>query len=145
MSVFLLDVNVLVALSWQGHEAHERAQRWFFAHSRNGWATCPFTQAGFVRVISNPAFSKNAVTAGEALGALRVALQHPKHEFWPAELSYADAITAAGINLRGHQQVTDAYLMGLAIRKKGKLATLDRSIAGLDITGDHRQHLEVIS
>ena len=145
MSVFLLDVNVLVALSWQGHEFHERAQRWFFAHVRNGWATCPFTQAGFVRIVSNPAFSQRAVTPGEAIRALQVALQHPKHKFWPDELSYADAVTATGVNLSGHKQVTDAYLLGLAIYKKGKLATLDRGITGLGTDrSNYRQHVEII-
>ena len=56
MSVFLLDANLLIALAWPEHEAHNRAGSWFARHSRSGWATCPFTQAAFVRILSNPAF-----------------------------------------------------------------------------------------
>ena len=67
MTPFLLDVNVLVALGWKGHPDHVRAQNWFLKNARAGWATCPFTQAAFVRIVSNPAFSANAVLPVEAL------------------------------------------------------------------------------
>lgn len=128
---FLLDVNVLVALSWPGHKAHERSLRWFGRHSGEGWATCPFTEAGFVRIVSNPALSPRAVTPTEAIRALEISVSHPRHEFWKDDLSFVDSVRPLRAKLIGHQQVTDAYLLGLAMHKKGKLATLDRSIRGL--------------
>lgn len=145
MSAFLLDVNVLVALAWPGHASHERAQRWFAGHSGEGWATCPFTQAGFVRVVSNPAFSPHAVTPAEAIRALHITIAHPGHRFWADDLSLEEAVRAFQSRVVGHQQVTDAYLLGLARHRKGKLATLDRSIRGLMTEGKgEADHIEVI-
>jgi uncharacterized protein len=131
MSSFLLDVNVLVALSWPGHRFHDRTQRWFARNSGKGWATCPLTQAGFVRIVSNPAFSQRAVTPRDAIRALQITVRHPRHEFWKDDLNLAEAVSAFEDRLVGHQQITDAYLLGLAMHKKGKLATLDRSMGGL--------------
>ena len=131
MTAHLLDVNVLVALMWPAHDGHERAQNWFARHSRTGWATCPFTQAGCVRILSNPSFSSDAVTPQEALKLLRSNLDHPSHLFWPDDLTFAEAVEPMERQLMGHQQVSDAYLLGLAIRRKARLATLDRSVPAL--------------
>lgn len=131
MSCFLLDVNVLIALLWPPHEAHARAQRWFAHNADQGWATCALTQAGFVRIVSNPAFSRRAVTPGDALEVLRGSLQHPAHQFWTEDIGVNEAVTQFGRRLLGHQQITDAYLLGLAIHKKGRLVTLDASLPSL--------------
>jgi uncharacterized protein len=131
MSGFLLDVNVLVALAWPAHKLHSRAQHWFLNHSKHGWATCPLTEAGFVRISSNPAFSPDALGTHESLELLSMNLAHPAHRFWPDNISLATAVKALKADLSGHQQVTDAYLMALALHNKGKLATLDRSVASL--------------
>jgi uncharacterized protein len=131
MSCFLLDVNVLVALSWPEHKCYEAVQDWFGKNARKGWATCPLTQAGFVRIVSNPAFSPRAVSPAEALRAMALTLQHPAHQFWADDVMVTDALAIFGKRLVGHQQVTDAYLLGLALAKKGKLATLDRSVMEL--------------
>ena len=131
MTAFLLDVNVLIALLWPAHEAHAAVQEWFRRHAREGWATCPLTQAGFVRIVSNPAFSPDAVTPWEAANLLNSNSRHPAHRFWPDEISYVDAVRPMRGGLRRHRQVSDAYLLGLAIFKKGKLATLDRSVLAL--------------
>jgi uncharacterized protein len=145
VSRFLLDVNVLVALSWPEHEFHETVQDWFGRNARNGWATCPLTQAGFVRIVSNPAFSPRAVSPTEALQALALTVRHPAHEFWPDHITVVDALARFEGRLVGHQQVTDAYLLALAIEKKGKLATLDRSIVDLvDKRESGRGGVEVI-
>jgi toxin-antitoxin system PIN domain toxin len=131
MSAFLLDVNVLVALMWPAHEAHERVQQWFGHKSREGWATCPFTQAGFVRIVTNPAFSPDFVAPQEAVKSLEAHLKNPSHQFWPDEINFTQAVQGFGQRLAGHQQLTDAYLLGLAIHKKGKLATMDRAVLAL--------------
>jgi uncharacterized protein len=124
-AAFLLDANVLVALAWPEHEFHERVGRWFARHSRSGWATCPITQGAFVRILSNPAFSPNALSPANALRVLETNLSLPDHEFWPDSISVPDSIELTGTRLRGHQQITDAYLLGLALHHRGKLATMD--------------------
>ena len=101
MKGYLLDTNLLIALLWPSHEHHKLAVEWFTRHRGKGWATCPMTEAGFVRIVSNPAFSR------------------------------AGAVAFAGVRLMGHQQVTDAYLLGLASSRGGVLATLDKRIAAL--------------
>lgn len=130
-SVFLLDVNVLIALSWPAHVAHEKVQQWFGRHARAAWATCPFTQTAFVRIISNPAFSPNALTTADAFQLLESNLKHSGHKFWPDDIGVLEATRNFQSQIAGHQQVTDAYLMGLASHRKGKLATLDSGMLGL--------------
>ena len=131
MSGFLLDVNVLIALLWPPHEAHARAQRWFAKHAEQGWATCAMTEAGFVRIVSNPAFSRRVVSPRDALEVLHGSLQHRTHLFWTEDIGVSEAVAHFGRRLLGHQQVTDAYLLGLAIHKKGRLATLDAGLVSL--------------
>ena len=131
MSGFLLDVNVLIALLWPPHEAHARAQRWFAKNADQGWATCAMTQAGFVRILSNPAFSRRVVTPRDALEVLQGSLLHRAHQFWTEDVGVVELLAQFGRRLTGHQQITDAYLLALAIHKKGRLATLDPSLGSL--------------
>jgi toxin-antitoxin system PIN domain toxin len=128
---FLLDVNVLIAMAWPTHRAHDKVQEWLGRHAREGWATCPLTQTAFVRILSNPAFSPNALTTADALALLQANLGHPAHRFWSDEVSLVQALQPLAPRLAGHQQVTDAYLLGLAMHKKGKLATMDRAVRAL--------------
>jgi toxin-antitoxin system PIN domain toxin len=129
---FLLDANVLIALAWPVHEFHDRVGRWFARHSRAGWATCPFTEAAFVRVISNPAFSANALTVANALLVLESNVNLPHHQFWPDSIPVAGALRNVE-RFTGHRQITDAYLVGLALHRRGKLATFDKGIRALGI------------
>ena len=146
MIPFLLDVNVLVALAWREHTAHAVARAWFRRNARHGWATCPVTQAAFVRLLANPAFSSAAVTPGEAMRVLELALQHPSHVFWSDEIGLAAAVHPLRRRIVGHRQVNDAYLLGLAIHKGGRLATLDRGLlALLPDDSEHRHRIELIS
>lgn len=131
MTVFLLDVNVLIALMWPAHEGHAEVQRWFRQKSEEGWATCPFTQAAFVRITTNPTFSRDAVTPQEAVKILDANVKHPSHQFWADEISFVQAVGPFAKQLEGHQQVTDTYLLGLAMHKRGRLATMDRGILAL--------------
>lgn len=128
---FLLDVNVLIAMAWPAHDAHERVQRWLAAHALSGWATCPITQTAFVRILSNPAFSPNALSPGDALALLETNLAHSAHHFWPDQIGLLEAASALSRRIEGHQQVTDAYLLGLAVHHGGKLATMDKSLVRL--------------
>lgn len=121
---------MLVAMAWPRHTAHAAVQKWLARHADEGWASCPLTQAGFTRVVSNPAFSRDALTPKQAVALLEANLEHPAHHFWHDDLSLGEALAKVGA-LAGHNQVTDAYLLALAISKKGTLVTLDKSIAKL--------------
>lgn len=131
MIAFLLDANVLIALAWPTHTAHERVQRWFSRNAMEAWATCPFTECAFVRIVSNPAFSPDFLTLPEALRLLALNVDHPNHRFWADELPFEDAVRHFRGRLVGHNQVTHGYLLGLALHKKARLATLDESLATL--------------
>src|SRR5438876_957611 len=85
---FLLDVNVLIAVAWPAHQAHQKAQQWVARHASDGWATCPFTETAFVRILSNPAFSPNALTPADAFSLLRANLGHPAHRFWADDIDF---------------------------------------------------------
>ncbi|MBI5280665.1 MAG: VapC toxin family PIN domain ribonuclease [Candidatus Solibacter usitatus] len=123
---------MLVALWWPAHAAHGVARRWFRDHGRGGWATCPMTQSGFVRTISNPSFSRDAATPEEAVAILQMNLAGPAHCFWPMDLPLAEALSLSGVKLRGHRQLTDLYLLGLAAKHGARLVTLDRALGGLN-------------
>ncbi|MDN5865605.1 MAG: PIN domain-containing protein [Gammaproteobacteria bacterium] len=131
MSGYLLDVNMLIALTWPTHIHHSVARRWFDRKTQAGWATCPTTQLGFVRISSNPKIIRDAVPPREAVSMLERLTALPGHEFWPGNVAVTDAATFASLALIGHRQVTDAYLLALAQRHKGKLATLDGGVPEL--------------
>jgi hypothetical protein len=129
MAVSLLDVNVLCGLLSENFAGHSEAQQWFARNARNGWATCPFTQAGFVRLMSHPSASARPVSPAQALDVLSENLQHPRHEFWPDDLSVSETLTRWRTHLRGHQQITDAYLLALSLHQRGRLVTFDQGLA----------------
>ena|SRR5438105_1374542 len=122
MAVHLLDVNVLVALAWPTHEHHRIAEDWFAACRDDGWATCPFTQTGFVRLSSNKKLTKYARTPRRAVKLLGKMMSDESHIFWPDDLMITDSKFIALERLRGHGQVTDPYLLGLALKNGGRFA-----------------------
>lgn len=129
--LFLLDANVLIALCWPAHASHRVVEEWFGRRGAKGWATCPFTQSAFVRIVSNPVFSRDALVPAKAVRLLQDNLEHPGHRFWPANLPVADAMRGTITRLSGHQQITDAYLIALAEQNRGRLATMDRATVEL--------------
>jgi len=145
LTAFLLDVSTLIALAWPTHPAHDRAQTWFSRNAGQGWATCPFTECAFVRIVSNPAFSPNFLTLPAAIRLLSLNVNHPKHRFWGDDLPVADAVRHFQGRIVGHKQITDAYLLGLAMHKKSRLATLDESLSALlDPKSGERDRVVVI-
>ena len=131
MKTALLDLNLLTALLWPAHEHHEAAHRWFSARAKARWATCALTQLGFVRITSNPAFSRDALSPTDAAALLAENLTHPGHEFWTEGLQVPTAIRGMETRLQGYRQLTDAYLLALANRREGVLATFDRGLPAL--------------
>lgn len=144
MSVALLDVNMLIALAWPSHVHHRLAQRWFSRHHASGWATCPLTQHAFVRLSSNPKIIPEAVTPKEAMALLDSVVSMKSHQFWQDDISLLNESVPSGL-LLGHRQVTDAYLLGLAIHHGGRLVTLDSGLTALIPAGSpHRDALHVV-
>lgn len=131
MSVYLLDVNVWVALAWSEHSHYEAAHAWFRAVPERRWATCPLTQSAYVRLSLNPRIAGQTLTMSAVLRSLSRHLAQPGHEFWPDAAPFLDLLQAYNAQLVGPKQVTDAYLLGLAIAHGGVLATFDRALASL--------------
>jgi len=131
VSAYLLDVNVLIALTWPTHVHHARARAWFDHKAASGWATCPITQLGFVRVSSNPSIIRDAATPHEAITMLERLIEQPGHRFWAGGLAVGSVGPLASLVLVGHRQITDAYLLSLTQHNEGKLATLDNGVPEL--------------
>lgn len=122
MKSALLDTNVLLALAWPNHQHHSVAHMWFLRESKHGWATCAFTQLGFIRLSSNSAYTPNAVPPAEAATLLEQLVAHAKHVFWKSPAACSPIIYAHAL---GHQQVNDAWLVETARQAGGRLVTLD--------------------
>ncbi len=127
MSV-LFDVNFLVALAWPNHIHHGAALRWFEAHHAAGWATCPLTQSGFVRVSANRQVVPDARTPQEAIALLRRLTDLDGHRFWDDTVALAGSDYVDPGRIVGHRQVTDAHLLAVALTHGGKLVTFDAGI-----------------
>jgi uncharacterized protein len=132
---FLLDVNVLIALIDPSHVSHESAHAWFSSEGRRDWATCPITENGLVRIISNPKYPNAVVTPADALALLGRLVSLPGQVFWPDDVSLRDAALFEPDGMAAAGQVTDGYLLGLAVAHGGKLATLDRRLSALAVKG----------
>ena len=124
----LLDVNVLVALFDPDHVHHEPAHQWFAAHRAAGWATCPITENGLIRILSNVAYISPPEPAAGIVRRLQAFCASGQHVFWSDEVSLRDPRLFGTKLPVTHRQVTDVYLLGLATRKRGRLATFDRTI-----------------
>ncbi|MDG4826797.1 PIN domain-containing protein [Asanoa sp. WMMD1127] len=118
----LLDTNVLIALLTADHVHHDSAEAWFAANDE-GFATCPITQGGLIRLVL-----RHGATAVTATGLLSSLTAHPRHEFWPDDIPF-EAVPMRGVI--GHRQVTDAYLAYQARSRRGRLATFDQGLAKL--------------
>ncbi|HZQ30337.1 MAG TPA: TA system VapC family ribonuclease toxin [Mycobacterium sp.] len=124
----LLDVNALVALAWDSHIHHARIREWFTANAAQGWATCPVTESGFVRVSSNPRILPSPIGIGDAQRVLTALRARPGHRFLPDDVSLVDADVPPIV---GYRQVTDAHLLTLARRHSVRLVTFDAAAVAL--------------
>ncbi len=141
--IALLDVNALVALAWPNHVHHEAVLSWFKGQREAGWATCAMTEAGFVRISSNPLALRYAVTPADAIALLRELRRRGAHSFWSLDRSLIELPEAVSARLQGYRQITDAILLAAAMQHGGQLATLDNGLAQLT-TASERQALCVI-
>lgn len=139
----LLDVNVLIALLDAGHLHHRVAMDWLAAHQRRGWASCPLTQNGCVRIMSTPAYP-NAQPAARVAQRLGAAVADASHEFWPDELSLLDGTSARWDRILSPRHVTDVYLLALAVRRGGTFVSFDRSVDLAAVPGASARHYTVL-
>jgi len=136
----LLDVNVLIALMDAAHVHHQLARSWLEENIENGWASCPITQNGFIRILSQSAYSGSEPTA-EIAARLAEAAATSWHEFWADDLSLLEQDCLNWRHVLGSRQLTDAYLLALAVHREGRLVTLDRSIPLAAVPGAEEHHL----
>ncbi len=139
----LLDINVLLALLDGDHVDHPRARAWLESEIDQGWSSCALTQNGFVRIISQPRYP-SPVPPAEAVRRLRRATRSEHHEFWPCALSLLDERLIDPTRLHGPRQVTDAYLLALAVSKGGRFVTFDGSVPLSAVHGAGDTNLKVV-
>lgn len=142
--IYLLDVNVLIALLDADHLFHDRAEDWFEHHAEAGWATSPHTQNGLLRILGSARYPSGPASPAGAASILRGLLDYRGHHFWPDDLSLVSdpAVDLGQLGTAAH--VTDTYLLALAVRRGGKLATFDRRLSAQAVH-DGRDALELIA
>jgi hypothetical protein len=138
---YLLDVNVLVALTDEDHVHHKLAAKWLDGARDSEWGVCAFTEAGFLRVATNP--KAGAHTVEEATAVLASLAGQPSYKFWPISDGWVDLVAPFHDRVFGHQQITDAYLLGLAVKENGVLVTMDKAIKVL--AGKYGRHVLVLA
>jgi toxin-antitoxin system PIN domain toxin len=118
----------MIALLEPGHDFFQKAQEWFKSLGRDDWGVCPLTEIGFVRITTNPSFYPGPRTHEQATSILVELANRPGYRYWPLTGSWTALTAPFAVRISGHQQVTDAYLLGLAIKEKGVLVTFDKGI-----------------
>lgn len=141
--VALFDVSFLIALIDPAHKFHRTAKAWTLENYASGWASCPLTQNGCTRIISQPGYPQPAPLQ-VAIQTLQTLCQSASHQFWPDDLSLLDATSFDHSKIHGHRQLTDLYLLALAVRHQGCFVTFDGAIPLSAVKGAKKQHLVVL-
>jgi uncharacterized protein len=139
----LLDVNVLIALHDEQHIHHEVAAEWLSKHAELGWATCPLTQNGCVRIMSQPNYT-NPAPLNDVLTMLTHSCTLPSHTFWSDDVSLLDSARFTRNRMHGHRQITDLYLLALAVSHGGRFVTFDAQVPISAVKGASKDDLVVI-
>ena len=139
----LLDVNVLIALLDADHALHARATTWFGAHARAGWASCPITENGCIRIMSHPNYP-NPLPGGAVVSRLAQASASSFHEFWADDVSLLDPKIADFQRIHGPRQLTDVYLLALALRHGGGFVTFDTAVPVAAVHGAKKTSVIVL-
>jgi toxin-antitoxin system PIN domain toxin len=139
----LLDVNVLIALLDSDHVSHAVAFDWFKEHASEGWASCPITQNGCVRIMSNLGYP-NSLPIQSIMRRLADASEADVHEFWSDDVSLLDPNTVDSTRVHGPRQLTDIYLLALAVRHEGRFVTFDTGIPFAAVRNAKTHHMVVL-
>ena len=125
---YLLDLNALIALAEPDSVHYQAIERWYDSSGKDDWGVCPLTEAGFIRVTTNPAYRGTSRTIEQATAILAELASFPGYRYWAITDKWAVLTAPFADRVLGHQQVTDAYLLGLAVKEKGVLVTFDKGI-----------------
>lgn len=136
----LLDVNVVIALLDTEHVGHSVATTWFAAELAQGWASCPITENGTARIMASAGYP-NPLPVAAILQRLAMAKATEHHRFWPDDVSLTDIEIFNPVELLGPKQITDRYLLALAVRNNGRFVTFDQAIRPTAVTGATAEHL----
>ena len=139
----LYDVSALIALLDENHPAHDAVYQWFNHNIEQGWASCPLTQNGCLRILSQRSYPR-PLSLTEAYERLLAAASTPYHQFIADDISLLDDTLVRYSDLSGYQQVTDVYLLALAVAHGARLVTLDTRIPLGAVRGANEGHLVVI-
>ncbi len=134
MSEALLDVNVLIALLDGRHVHHEQAHDWFAASQSLGWATCPLTQNAVLRILGHPRYPNSPGSPAVAAPLMQELIRHPQHHFWPDAISLLgtpgdESPAVDPTKLLEAGQLSDTYLLALAVHHSGTLVSFDRRLS----------------
>lgn len=141
----LLDVNVVISLLDPDHDFHQRAHEWWREHQKDGWASCPITENGVIRVMSHPGYNPMRSLTTDAVSVLlRRFTEGTNYEFWPDTVSFLNDAVIDTKRVLGPRQITDLYLLALAAYHGGRLVTFDESVHGAAVLQATREHLLVI-
>ena len=136
----LLDVNVVIALLDTEHVGHSVATTWFAAELAQGWASCPITENGTARIMASAGYP-NPLPVAAILQRLAMAKATEHHRFWPDDVSLTDTEIFNPSELLGPKQITDRYLLALAVRNNGRFVTFDQAIRPTAVIGATPEHL----
>ncbi|OIN93383.1 MAG: VapC toxin family PIN domain ribonuclease [Comamonadaceae bacterium CG1_02_60_18] len=139
----LLDVNVLIALHDADHVHHNRAGEWFEAHSQTGWASTPLTQNGCLRIMGQAGYS-NPQPLSQLVQMLQRSTAAPLHVLWPDDISLLDSQLFRHTHMHSAKQLTDLYLLGLAVKHHGRFVTFDQRVPLNAVHGAKPGHLVVL-
>jgi toxin-antitoxin system PIN domain toxin len=139
----LLDVNVLIALHDRDHVHHERAALWFAQHAAQGWASCPLTQNSCLRIMGQPGYPSPQPLA-VLVDMLQQSTAASFHALWNDDISILDAARFRHAHMHGHRQLTDLYLLGLAVKNAGRLVSFDLRIPLSAVHGASPEQLVVL-
>ena len=136
----LLDINVLIALLDSDHSLHQRAREWFSRNASTGWTSCPITQNGCARIMATAGYP-NPLPVRAVMERLREATRSPYHEFWADDVSLLEPRIADASRIHGSRQLTDLYLLALAVHRDGRFVTFDGSVSVGAIKGAEKKHI----
>lgn len=139
----LLDVNVLIALLDSQHTFHRSATNWLELNLQHGWASCPITQNGCIRILSQSSYP-NSTNATAVAAFLKEAISGNEHEFWPDDINLAAVEIIDWRHILGSRQVTDAYLLALAVKHNGKFVSFDQNVSLATVMGASKRHMEIL-
>jgi toxin-antitoxin system PIN domain toxin len=139
----LLDVSVLVALCDSAHEFHDEASTWFRRIQADGWATCPLTENGLVRILGHSSYPAGPGSPARARPLLQALVRTAGHVFWADEVSLVDEVIFPSLARTTAASLTDLYLLGLALHHGAAFATFDRRIDPAVLPGGAKALVQV--